>query len=95
MDSANHFSVSIAYGHPRKLTLINILVEENTIVREAIEKSGILNLFPEINLECAEIGVFGKIIELSTPLHHLDRIEIYCPLMIDPRQARRDRASKS
>ncbi|CAH9018936.1 RnfH family protein [Candidatus Nitrosacidococcus sp. I8] len=95
MDNVNQISVSITYGHPRKLTLINIFVEKNTIVREAIEKSGILNLFPEINLECAGIGVFSKIVELSTPLHHRDRIEIYCPLIIDPRQARRNRASKS
>ena len=59
----------------------------------AIQKSGILRKFPEIDLKVNQIGVFGKLIRLDTSLRNLDRVEIYRPLIADPKEVRKQRAA--
>ena len=62
---------------------------------EAIKRSNILALFPEIDLACNKVGVFGKLAQLSTVLQDHDRVEIYRPLIADAKQLRRQRAEKN
>ena len=63
-------------------------------VRAAIEASGVLNDFPDIELTRNRVGIFSKLAQLDTPLRDGDRVEIYRPLQVDPKEARRRRAKQ-
>ena len=86
--------VEIAYALPEEQVIISIKVPTIFNVQQAIEKSGIQKKFPSIDLSKNKVGIFGK----KTTLHHLlndrDRIEIYRPLILDPKEMRRKRAAK-
>lgn len=88
--------IEVAYALPHKQTLITLEIEEGATIERAILCSGILNEFPDIDLTQQKVGVFGKLKALSDIVKAGDRIEIYRPLIIDPKEARRakDRALK-
>lgn len=81
--------VSVAYTTPRRQFWMPIELPEGAKVQEAIERSGVLNQFPEINLQRQKIGVFSKITTLDAVLEDGDRIEIYRPLTADPKKVKR------
>jgi putative ubiquitin-RnfH superfamily antitoxin RatB of RatAB toxin-antitoxin module len=85
--------VEVAYALPHEQQIIPIKAKEGISAEEAIEQSGILNKFPEINLTVNKVGLFGKLVKLETPLRHLDRVEIYRPLIADPKEVRKQRAA--
>lgn len=87
-------TVEVVYATPARQELIEVRVPSGTTIERAIVASGILSRFPEIDLGNASVGVFGKVAGLGTQLSNGDRVEIYRPLEIDPKQARRQRASK-
>jgi putative ubiquitin-RnfH superfamily antitoxin RatB of RatAB toxin-antitoxin module len=87
-------SIEVVYARPDKQTLIACQVPRHTTLQGAIEQSGILTLFPEIDLHQHKIGVFSKIKALADSVQAGDRIEIYRPLLIDPKEARRFKALK-
>lgn len=87
--------VEIAYALPDTQQLIDLKVATGTTAREAIENSGILQRFPEIDLSRYKIGIFGKAVKLDRVLSPGDRVEIYRPLIADPKDARRRRAGKT
>jgi len=89
-----HFYVEVAYAMRDKQCVLKVEVASGTTIEMAIHCSGILKQFPTIHLETAEVGVFGKRRQLSDGVHEGDRIEIYRPLMIDPKDARRAKAKK-
>jgi putative ubiquitin-RnfH superfamily antitoxin RatB of RatAB toxin-antitoxin module len=76
--------------------LIPLLIPLGTTVLEAIERSGILQRFPSIQVDSLSnrVGIFGNIVPLETKLKEGDRVEIYRPLILDPKEARRLRAKK-
>ena len=86
--------VEIVYG-VTGAKVIRQEVPANATLKEAIEQSGILEMYPEINLDSNKIGIFGRKRELHAPVHAGDRIEIYQPLKVDPKEARRRRAAKA
>jgi putative ubiquitin-RnfH superfamily antitoxin RatB of RatAB toxin-antitoxin module len=86
--------VEVAYALPDQQRIFAIDVPRGATVNEAILASGICGLFPEIDLRGAAVGVFGKRVTMETPLHAGDRVEIYRPLIADPKQARRQRAAR-
>ena len=86
--------VEVAYALPSKQVIIPVKVSENATAEEAIVASGILKQFPEIDLTQHKVGVFGKLSRLDAPLRHLDRVEIYRPLIADPKEVRRQRAAE-
>ena len=86
--------VEVVYALPGEQVLQALVVIEGTTVGEAIERSGILLRFPEIDLAAARVGIFGRIARLDAPLHNGDRVEIYRPLLADPKDARRRRADR-
>lgn len=93
MVQRNQFlSVEIAYALPETQLLIELEVVAGTTAREAIENSGILRRFPEIDLPGQKIGIFGKVVKPDCVLKPGDRVEIYRPLIADPKDARRRRA---
>jgi putative ubiquitin-RnfH superfamily antitoxin RatB of RatAB toxin-antitoxin module len=87
--------VEVCYASPTQQCLLSVDVPENSLVRDAIKISGILARFPELELEQLIVGVFSKKCSLASALNDGDRIEIYRPLTIDPKVARRLRAEKN
>ena len=87
-------TIELVYALPNKQTLIEINVNKNTTVEQAILKSNLLEKYPEIDLDINKVGIFGKACKLTDYLHSNDRIEIYRPLIADPKEARKKRAIK-
>ncbi len=86
--------IEVAYALESKQTLLKIEVEAGTTLKQAIELSGILVLYPQIDLTKDKTGIFGKIAKLNTILREKDRVEIYRPLIADPKQVRKERAAQ-
>jgi putative ubiquitin-RnfH superfamily antitoxin RatB of RatAB toxin-antitoxin module len=86
--------IEVAYALRHKQTLLNIDVDDNASVEDAILKSNILKKYPEINLKKNKVGIFGKITSLDVKLREKDRVEIYRPLIADPKEVRKQRAAE-
>ena len=86
--------VEIAYALTEEQVIISIKVPTISNVQQAIEKSGIQKKFPSIDLSKNKVGIFGKKTTLDHLLKDRDRIEIYRPLILDPKEMRRKRAAK-
>jgi uncharacterized protein len=86
--------VEVVYALPEKQVVIALEVEEATTVLRAIEQSGILRQFPQADPRRDGVGIFGKRVTLDTPLRDRDRVEIYRPLIVDPKAARQERARR-
>lgn len=93
-EGSDKLSVEVAYARPEAQVIIPLEVDKGTTVQQAIELSGVLEQFPEIDLEKNKLGVFGKITKGDTELREKDRVEIYRPLIADPKESRRRRAAK-
>ena len=93
MASAEAISVEVAYATPEEQRIISLEVVPGTTLRQAIEQSGILEHFSEIDLGNAKVGIFGKLKKLDETLRAGDRVEIYRPLIADPKQVRKQRAA--
>lgn len=88
-----HITVEVAYALPHKQLIIPVQVSTEATAEEAIIASGIINKFPEIDLSNNNIGIFGIRTKLDKTLRHLDRVEIYRPLIADPKEVRKQRAA--
>lgn len=88
------FRIQVCYARPEWQFLRELCVAPGTTIRGAIRASGLLEEAPEIDLSTARVGVYGKLQELDAPLREHDRVEIYRPLIADPKDARRRRAIK-
>ena len=86
--------VEVAYALPDKQSLISIEIKNGSTLKEAIEASGILETFEQIDLKKDRVGIFAKFASLDTILRDKDRVEIYRPLVADPKKARKDRAAE-
>lgn len=87
--------VTVAYATPQEQVEISLEVSPHCSVALAIRQSGILQRFPEINFQKISVGIFSRSTTLETVLQAGDRVEIYRPLKIDPKQARLKRAKIS
>ncbi|HIG90866.1 MAG: RnfH family protein [Methylococcales bacterium] len=88
-------AVEVAYARSDQQMIIPLQITQGGSVADAIEQSGIISLIPEINLMTNKVGIFGKVCSLDRQLRSGDRVEIYWPLKIDPKESRRQRAAKS
>ncbi|WP_089726745.1 RnfH family protein [Candidatus Thiosymbion oneisti] len=86
--------VEIAYARPDAQTILSVTASEGLTAKGAIEQSGILQRFPEIDLRVNRVGVFGKLAKLDQALAPGDRVEIYRPLIADPKVVRKQRAAQ-
>lgn len=82
----NQINIEIAYAFPERYYLKSFQVDEGITVQTAITQSGILSQFPEIDLSTNKIGIFSRPIKLTDVLKEGDRIEIYRPLLADPKE---------
>ena len=92
MDIAKTIRVEVAYARAEQQLILELRVDQTASVEQAILDSGILQRFPEIDLTVNKIGIFGKLTKLDQPLRDQDRIEIYRPLIADPKSIRKKRA---
>lgn len=86
--------VEVAYALPQEQVILPLEVEAGTSLEQAVRESGILEQFPEINLDTAKMGIFGKVSKADTTLRDKDRVEIYRPLIADPKAVRKQRAAE-
>jgi putative ubiquitin-RnfH superfamily antitoxin RatB of RatAB toxin-antitoxin module len=94
VDTSNQLHVQVCYATPQRQILLNLIVPAGTVLQEAIVQSSILTQAPEIDLAVNRVGIYGKLKTLETVLREHDRIEIYRPLIADPKESRRKRAEK-
>jgi uncharacterized protein len=89
-------NVEVAYALPEKQVIRAVNVDAGTTIGAAIVQSGIMLDFPELEneLEEAKVGIFGKAAAMTTVLSDGDRVEIYRPLIADPKEVRRRRAAE-
>ncbi|WP_440995635.1 RnfH family protein [Arhodomonas sp. SL1] len=84
--------VEVAYARPDRQALLALRVPRGTTAIEAVQASGVLERFPEIDLDRQGIGVFSQPVSPQRVLADGDRVEIYRPLKVDPKEMRRQRA---
>ena len=102
MKDVELITVEVAYALPQRQQLTTLQVDPGTTAYEAVQQSGIVQMFPEIDLENAKMGIFGQALGtkgLKPPKEHVlqagDRVEIYRPLIADPKEVRKRRAEKA
>ncbi len=85
--------IGVAYATAARQVWMEVDVAPGTTVREAIEASGILDQFPEIDLAVQKVGIFGKLAKLDAEVQEGSRVEIYRPITADPKTAKRKRVA--
>jgi putative ubiquitin-RnfH superfamily antitoxin RatB of RatAB toxin-antitoxin module len=93
--SNTNVAIEITYALPEKQTLLSLYVPPDSTVQQAIEQSGILQLHSDVDLEVNKVGIWYKTTKLNTIVKAGDRIEIYRPLIADPKEVRKIRAQKA
>jgi putative ubiquitin-RnfH superfamily antitoxin RatB of RatAB toxin-antitoxin module len=92
---SNQINVEVVYGLPEHQVLLALKVDQGCSILDAIQQSGIVQHFPEIEPENASVGIFSRAAKLSQELRDGDRVEIYRPLIADPKELRKIRAERA
>ncbi|TXX99379.1 RnfH family protein [Vibrio mimicus] len=87
--------VEVVYALPHEQRVLKLVVEQSATVEEIIRTSGILQMYPEIDLAVNKVGIFSRNVKLDAKVRDKDRIEIYRPLLADPKDIRRKRAEQA
>ncbi len=90
----DQIEVEVVYALPHEQTLFKVKLPKGSTVAEAIQRSGVLEKHPEIDVAKNKLGIFGKLAKADAPLRDKDRVEIYRPLIADPKEIRRPRAEE-
>jgi len=94
MNPEPDIEIEVACATPQRQSVVRLTVPRGCTVGEAVERSGVLREFPELSPDGLKMGVFGSLRKPEDPLEPGDRVELYRPLIADPKQARRQRAKK-
>jgi len=94
MEKLENFEVEVAYAKPDVQVILSVEAEEGMTIRQVIERSGVLEQFPEIDMDKDKVGIFSKLSKLDATVRAKDRIEIYRPLIADPKAVRKQRAAE-
>ncbi len=92
---SNLIHVEVVYALPNEQRVFALVVNKEMTVKAIIEKSGILTVYPEVDLDKNKVGVFSRNVKLDATVRDKDRIEIYRPLLADPKEIRRKRAEQA
>lgn len=102
MTDSKTIAVEVVYALPHEQRLVSLLVAPGTTAQEALVRSGIPEEYPEVDLATAKLGIFGQALGTKGlpqadqyELQPGDRVEVYRPLIADPKEARRQRAEKA
>ena len=90
----DQLSIEVVYALPQKQEMFSVKLPEGATVRQAIEGCGVLQKYPEIDLAKNKLGVFAKLAKPDALLRNRDRVEIYRPLIADPKEVRKQRAAE-
>jgi putative ubiquitin-RnfH superfamily antitoxin RatB of RatAB toxin-antitoxin module len=82
-------NVGVCYALADRQLWMRLEVPTDSKVEDAIKLSGLLKLYPEIDLAVQKVGIFGKMAKLDTPIQEGDRVEIYRPITADPKLVKR------
>ena len=91
---ADQLKVEVCYALPEKQELIAVNLPEGSTLQQALEASGLLGKYPEIDIKKNKFGIYAKLSKLDTLLRDRDRVEIYRPLIADPKEVRKQRAAE-
>jgi hypothetical protein len=91
---AEKINIEVVYALPHEQTLLKVQAPQGATVAEAVRLSGMLEKYPEIDITRNKLGIFGKLSKPDAELREQDRIEIYRPLIADPKEVRRQRAAE-
>ncbi len=91
---ADSINIQVVYALPDRQELVNIKLPIGATLKTAVELSGLMEKYPNIDLENGKFGIFARISKPDTELRDLDRVEIYRPLLADPKEVRRQRAAE-
>lgn len=94
MAEAESIYIEVVYPLPEEQVLYKLEVPLGTTIKEGIASSGVLERYAELEPETMKVGIFGKLAKLDTLLRAKDRIEIYRPLIADPKEVRKRRAAE-
>jgi uncharacterized protein len=84
-------NVGICYAEAERQLWVRLEIPDGSTVEQAIQLSGVLKQFPEIDLQKQKVGIFGKLAKLDAPVQEGDRVEIYRQITADPNQVKRRR----
>lgn len=90
----DRIAVEVVYALPAAADVVRLSLPAATTAAEAVRASGILERHPQLHQAQLTLGIYGKAVAAATRLNDGDRVEIYRPLMLDPKEARRRRARK-
>ncbi len=91
---SDQINVEVVYALPHEQALLRLSVPQGSTVQDAIRLSGVTERHPEIDLSKNKLGIFGKLSKPDAVLRDRDRVEIYRPLIADPKEIRRKRAEE-
>jgi uncharacterized protein len=91
---AESIQVEVTYAKPERQDIISLKLPEGSTIQQVIEASGLLQRNPEIELAKAKVGIYGKLNRMDTVVRARDRVEIYRPLIADPKEVRKQRAAE-
>jgi putative ubiquitin-RnfH superfamily antitoxin RatB of RatAB toxin-antitoxin module len=91
---ADSLQVEVIYALAARQELVRLKLPEGATVQQALEASGLLQKFPEIDLAKSKLGIFAKLAKPDSVLRDRDRVEIYRPLIADPKEVRKQRAAE-
>jgi len=94
-DVADKMQIEVVYGDPVSQKIVVVNMDAESTIEQTIEASGIKNIYPEIDLKVNKVGIWNRAAKLTDTVIDLDRIEIYRPLLADPKEVRRRRAEKA
>jgi len=91
---AESIQIEVTYARAERQDVIRLKLPEGTTIQQAIEASGLPQRYPELDLTKLKVGVYGKLSKPDTVLRERDRVEIYRPLIADPKEVRKQRAAE-
>lgn len=90
----SQIQVEVVYALAHQQKVVPLVLPQGSTVQQAIERSGLLGEFPEIDLAKNKVGIWNKLAKPDAVLRDRDRVEIYRPLIADPKEVRRQRAAE-
>lgn len=94
MSMADTIQIEVIYALPEKQETALLQLPSGASLQQAIEASGLIEKYPEIDLAKGKFGIYSKLAKLDTALRDRDRVEIYRPLIADPKEVRKQRAAE-
>lgn len=91
---AELLSIDVVYAKPERQELVHLKLAPGSTLKQAVEASGLLQRYPELDPEKLKLGVYSKLSKPDAPLRDRDRVEIYRPLIADPKEVRKKRAEE-